>query len=497
MRLGRRLAGVCLGLIAGLIASAVFAAPPDTTPASDQELIALSQQAAQAMRSQDWKSALRALDRIDVILPKNPVTDYNRACCQARLGDKKSAIATLAKSVNDGFAEADHMVADSDLASLHDDPQFNDIVTKSRKIPLSALSPQEKEAKAQQGYVLMNQQMQNQDWSDALTTSDELIKLAPKNGDIAYNRACVLARLGKKKEALDELDTSIDNGYVQYDHIQVDDDLHSLHDDPKFAKLVDKAKKVDNDYSRFPAEKAANIPGVKTIEDTAGPAGMRYRIRMSKDATAKHPDRLVVWFHPSGGSMDNVVEALSPELVKHHLALLVFPQKNYLYWSSTDVEHLNKTLEAVAKITGINSKQPLAVGFSAGGQMMLQLYNARPSDFGGMVLDSAYPIVMTDATHGKLLTPPDDASIKTTPILAIVGGADQNGKLWIGAESVWKGAGVPLTIDVVPNGTHQWLFNNAEREKVLIDWLADVDAGKLPGAATTEPATEPTTRDAP
>jgi regulator of sirC expression with transglutaminase-like and TPR domain/pimeloyl-ACP methyl ester carboxylesterase len=486
---------------------AALAAPPSTQPAPPADHIeiidkatpqqtqallqSLLQEAGKLMQTQKWDQALAVLNQISTIAPNNPEIDYNRACCQARLGDKKHAIATLAKSVDEGFAEADHMADDSDLAALHDDPQFDDIVARSRKIPLSALSPQEKVAKAQQDYGLMSQQMQSKDWSDALTTSDELMKLAPKNGDIAYNRACVLARLGKKKEALEALNASIDKGFTDYNHIRIDDDLQSLRDDPDFTRLVDKAKKVDNDYSRFPAETTADIPEVKTIEDSAGPDGMPYRIRMSKDASAEHPDRLVIWFHPSGASMDNIVEALSPKLAKHHLALLVFPQKSFLYWTPTDVDHVNKTLEAVGKIPGVNSKQPLAVGFSAGGQMMLQLYNNKPSDFGGLVLDSAYPIAMTDATHGKLMIPPADAAVKKTPILAIVGGADQNGKLWIGAESAWKDAGVPLTLVVVPDGAHQWLFDNPERQKMLIDWLADVNAGKLPGAATTEPATQP------
>ena len=73
---------------------------------------------------------------------------------------------------------------------------FQAIVDKSRKIPLAALTPREKEIKAQSDFAKMGQQMAAQNWDDALATSDELIKLAPKNGEVFYNRACVLARLG-------------------------------------------------------------------------------------------------------------------------------------------------------------------------------------------------------------------------------------------------------------------------------------------------------------
>jgi predicted esterase len=352
-----------------------------------------------------------------------------------------------------------------------------------------ALSPQERAAKIQTMFKQLVQQMQDKDWPSALTTVEDLEKLAPQNPDIIYNKACIFARLGQKKDALDTLEQSIDDGYVDSDHMQKDDDLQTIRDDPRFKMLMDKADKVAGDYSRFPYEQGADMPDVKTIEDNPA-GGLRYRIRMSKTATADHPDRLLIWFHPSGASMDNTVESLAPEFAKHHLALMVFTQKGYLNWSSTDITRMNKSMEAIGKIAAIDSKKPIGLGFSAGGQIMMQMYDLDPSQFGGMVLDAAYPVEVSPA--GKLTiqgAPPKNAAIKKTPLLVFVGGDDGGSQVWRIVGPNWQNQGVPLDVNTVPNRKHEWLIDNADRQKILLDWLDDVTAGKLPGAVA--PATQP------
>lgn len=55
-----------------------------------------------------------------------------------------------------------------------------------------------------------------------------------------YNLACVLARQGRKKEALDTLSTAIDKGFRNRQHITADDDLKSLREEPAFKALLEK-----------------------------------------------------------------------------------------------------------------------------------------------------------------------------------------------------------------------------------------------------------------
>jgi predicted esterase len=337
---------------------------------------------------------------------------------------------------------------------------------------------QAKVLKVQATFRQLVRQLQAKDWTNALPTINELETFLPKNPDVIYDKACILARLGRKKDALAELGRSIDSGYVDADHIKTDDDLQSLHDDPEFTKLVDKASKEALNYGRFPYEKGADLADVKTVE--AEPAGgLRYRVRMSKSASADHPDRLVIWFHPSGGSMDQVVESLAPDLAKHHFALAVFTQKNYLGWDGEDIARLSKSVDAIGKIPGISAEKPIALGFSAGGQMMMNIYDSDPSQFAAMVLVSAYPVTVSPTGQVTIQpAPPNSPAVKKTPLLVFVGGDDGGSRVWTTVEKNWRAKGVPLDLNIIPNRKHEWLIDNADREKQLLDWLAALPAAQ-------------------
>ena len=58
-------------------------------------------------------------------------------------------------------------------------------------------------------------------------------------------------------------------------------------------------------------------------------------------------------------------------------------------------------------------------------------------------------------------------------------GDDRGSRIWTKVEDDWRKAGVPLTVDYVPHGKHQWLVAG-DRVQELDDWLAAVAAGKLP-----------------
>lgn len=54
----------------------------------------------------------------------------------------------------------------------------------------------------------------------------------------AYNIACCYALLGEKEQALKWLEKSFDMGFRELEHSQTDTDLTSLHDDPRFNRIV-------------------------------------------------------------------------------------------------------------------------------------------------------------------------------------------------------------------------------------------------------------------
>ena len=261
----------------------------------------------------------------------------------------------------------------------------------------------------------------SKDYAAALKTAHALIDLAPKQPDGHYNLACALARMGQTDDALAALASAVESGYADPSHLRQDDDLASLHADKRFDDLL---KKSAENQRNAPFEKGIDLgDDVKTIE--AFPeGGLRYRLRMPATATREKPARLIVWLHPSGGSMDNVVEGLAPTLAKHGYALAVFTQKQFMGWTSDDAQLLiDKTLPAIAKTEGLDAARPILMGFSAGGQMALLLWHEHPEQCGGLVLDAAYAIDTQhyDPRNPKLLDLPKGEGFKKTPLLVVVG----------------------------------------------------------------------------
>ena len=83
---------------------------------------------------------------------------------------------------------------------------------------------------------------------------------------------------------------------------------------------------------------------------------------------------------------------------------------------------------------------------------------------------------------------PAGDALKSVPMFVLVGEEDGGSSVWKQVEADWRKAGVPLTIDYVAGGKHEWLLREKQAE-ALVKWLEDVAAGKLPGAPA--PPTKP------
>lgn len=333
-------------------------------------------------------------------------------------------------------------------------------------------------------------------YEDAKAKCLEMIALLPDDDGPRYNLACALARLGKATEGLEALRAAIERGYADADHMGEDEDLASLRGEKAFGELVvaaraNEAKAEDKAYTP-----GVELEGLKSIEGRPE-AGLRWRLRLGKDATAEKPHRLVVWLHPSGGSMNGKVEPLAKDLAARGFALLVVTAKAWAGWTERDAKRLlDGTLPDVAKVEGLDARRPVLLGFSAGGQMALVLWTREPARWGGLVLDAAYPIDLEAYQRSgpgpeSLLKLPEGDAKKGTPFFVLVGEADPGQMAWRSVEASWRDAGVPLTVTYVPNGRHEWLFG-AEQLTSLWTWVADVAAGKRPGAveAPAKPATK-------
>ena len=324
----------------------------------------------------------------------------------------------------------------------------------------------------------VHEQFAARDYAKAAGLCRRMIAIAPNHPNPQYNLACALARLGRKDEALAALEASVAKGFLPADHVKQDEDLASLRTDARFAACLDKARANERKVGMFEAGSA--IPGVRTHEG-APEGGLRYRLRMSPIATAEKPNRLIIWLHPAGGSANRIVEPLSRRFTKLGFALLVPTQKDWRAWSGADLEKLfEKTLPAVAATPGIDATRPILMGYSAGGQAALMAWHPKPEQFGGLVLDAAYPVRPKPGGF-DVLPLPSGEGVKRTPLFVLVGGQDGGSRVWKQVEPKWREAGVPLTIHTIPGKGHTWLFGPKQLD-ALCKWLGRIAKGQVPGA---------------
>jgi hypothetical protein len=77
------------------------------------------------------------------------------------------------------------------------------------------------------------------DYRDAIPAYERALELhAGFPSNMAYNIACAYALLGEKGKAMQWLDRSFEMGFRDLEHARVDSDLASLHDDPRFQRVV-------------------------------------------------------------------------------------------------------------------------------------------------------------------------------------------------------------------------------------------------------------------
>src|SRR4051812_20744760 len=230
------------------------------------------------------------------------------------------------------------------------------------------------------------------DYAAAEQLCRKILVERPKDATTQYNLACALARQGQPDAAMAALTQAQEFGFADADHTREDADLASLRALPAFTALV--AKMAATPFAadqRY--EAGAEIPGVRSLEGQPDD-GLRWRLRLSPQATAAHPHRLVVWLHPSGGSANQLVEALAPALAERGFALAVFTQKQFLYWSEPEMNRVVATIRALGAVEGLDTAKPILMGFGAGGQAALELWHLTPEAWGGLVLDAAYPVAI-------------------------------------------------------------------------------------------------------
>lgn len=79
--------------------------------------------------------------------------------------------------------------------------------------------------------------------TEALEWMEKIIASDPDESGNYYDKACLLARMGRLPEALGALKTALDKGYRRFAHIENDDDMDPLRDLPGFEPLIAEYRK--------------------------------------------------------------------------------------------------------------------------------------------------------------------------------------------------------------------------------------------------------------
>jgi pimeloyl-ACP methyl ester carboxylesterase len=320
----------------------------------------------------------------------------------------------------------------------------------------------------------LNQELLAGDLEGAMEVCREQARLEPREPVHPYNLGCLQARLGRGEEALASLDRALDLGLPHPGMLRWDEDLVSLHEDPRFADLLARARKaeLEGDW-----ERGERLSGVRTVE--AFPEeGFRYRLRHGRKASRKRPDRLIVWLHPGGASANRFAERLAPRLARRGFALLVLTQKDFSGWTRTDLRRLLEgTLPEVDALPQIDAERPVLLGHSAGARAAFWLWYEDPERFRGIVATGMAPTSADPRHRGKrpLLEPdPGREELRRVPLLVLVGSADPYAAPWRQGVEAWQEAGVPLTLRWIEGKGHVWLWDEKETAR-LMDWLDELD----------------------
>lgn len=210
------------------------------------------------------------------------------------------------------------------------------------------------------------------------------------------------------------------------------------------------------------------MAGERNVHTGAPPSGLPWRLHLPDTATETHPLRLLVWMHPSGGSANALVEPLAPAFAQRGWALLVVTDKDFSGWRGQEANRLMLgTLPDVARLPGVDVRQPVLLGFSAGAQMALELWAARPEAFGGLVLLAGAPRL----SQGSEERPPAGETRARVPLLALVGARDGSAPLWREASRTWPAAGLRLEVQEVSERGHEWLLGDSAPLARVLEWL--------------------------
>ena len=208
-------------------------------------------------RDEDYEGAIEAFKKSIEDGYNEDAATYNIACGYSLLGNADQAFEWLKKAMEEGF-DVGAYLHDDDLDNLHSDPRWAQLKKDAREAEGSRAKSQARSAAARYQRVVARNPKSGEAFFDvglellradqydlAVQAYQTAIDRGYRVGTAYYNQACGYALAGDKDRAFASLRKALDAGFDQPGTLAKDDDLDSLHGDPRFAELKKEARELD------------------------------------------------------------------------------------------------------------------------------------------------------------------------------------------------------------------------------------------------------------
>lgn len=215
------------------------------------------------LRLRKFDESIHAFEQSIAAGEKDAAAMYNIACAYSLRGDARNGMAWLQKAVDTGYGDEEKFRNDPDIALLRKQAGFEALVEKAEDLELRGWGNNDfdgwkvwklgnwKES-AQHHRAMVNKYpdsgrawsnlgytaLQARDFATAHEAYRKTIALNYRVGTASYNIACAYALQGDKDAAFEWLGRAKAANFDLDDHIHDDDDLDSLHDDPRWETLT-------------------------------------------------------------------------------------------------------------------------------------------------------------------------------------------------------------------------------------------------------------------
>lgn len=225
---------------------------------------------------------------------------YNAACGLARAGRSDDAFKWLARAHDAGFDLDSYLDDDSDLRSLRGDPRFAALRAQVLNGRTSRHEREGDRAVSRYGslvaqraadphvYGEVGRELLRAGRYDEATRA--FLSAAERDDNPAssiYNAACARSLQGKKSEALALLQRAVEAGFADPRHLDEDDDLDAIRDEPGFRPIHALAEELE-------------VPGYPSQgSDRTAQSRREWMTAMPRIAAAvrKHPQLGQAWFN--------------------------------------------------------------------------------------------------------------------------------------------------------------------------------------------------------